>query len=155
MGAFNINITGVGGHGCERQAKAGEKLFRRCGRFTCPDCLAYEFTQRLKQAGMIREGDVAYSVLQSSDIVDAIKAKGLLATPTFAASRAGEADYFKVEDREFVPDGAASLGVSLYPDGRAEVYAQYHTRAEFTHWPGDKSAVVDDMLRNERASGQF
>src|ERR1051326_825438 len=50
MGAFNINITGVGGHGCERKAKAGEKLYGRCGRFTCPDCIAYEFVQRMKQA---------------------------------------------------------------------------------------------------------
>src|SRR3954471_14698621 len=62
MGAFNINITGVGGHGCERKAKAGDKLYGRCGRFTCPDCAAYDFVQRLKQAGMLREGDVAYSV---------------------------------------------------------------------------------------------
>jgi hypothetical protein len=59
MGAFNINITGVGGHGCERKAKPGDKLFQRCGRFTCPDCMAFEFVQRMKQAGMIREGDTA------------------------------------------------------------------------------------------------
>jgi hypothetical protein len=51
MGAFNINITGVGGHGCERKAKPGDKLYGRCGRFTCPDCAAYDFVQRLKQAG--------------------------------------------------------------------------------------------------------
>jgi hypothetical protein len=56
MGAFNINITGVGGHGCERKAKPGEKLHGRCGRFNCPDCLAYEFVQRLRQAGMVTEG---------------------------------------------------------------------------------------------------
>lgn len=62
MGAFNINITGVGGHGCERKAKTGEKLYGRCGKFTCPDCMAFEFVQRMKQAGMVREGDSAYSV---------------------------------------------------------------------------------------------
>jgi hypothetical protein len=67
MGAFNINITGVGGHGCERKAKAGEKLHGRCGRFTCPDCMAYEFVQRMKQAGMIRDGDQAYSVEVTAD----------------------------------------------------------------------------------------
>ena len=59
MGAFNINITGVGGHGCERKAKAGDKLHGRCGRFNCPDCIAYEFTQQLRQKGMRRDGDTA------------------------------------------------------------------------------------------------
>lgn len=53
MGTFNINITAVGGHGCEKNAKAGEPLYRRCGKFTCPDCIAYDLTQRLKQAGML------------------------------------------------------------------------------------------------------
>ena len=53
MGDFNINITATGGHGCERKAKAGEKLYGRCGRFTCPDCMAYEFVQQLKQRGMM------------------------------------------------------------------------------------------------------
>lgn len=62
MGAFNINITGVGGHGCERKAKAVEKLHGRCGRFNCPDCMAYEFVQQLRQKGMLRDGDGAYSV---------------------------------------------------------------------------------------------
>ena len=33
MGAFKIEIVGVGGHGCERKAKPGEKLYARCGRF--------------------------------------------------------------------------------------------------------------------------
>lgn len=59
MGAFNINITGVGGHGCERTAKAGEPLFRRCGRFTCPDCMAYEFVQQLKQRGMLQHPEAS------------------------------------------------------------------------------------------------
>lgn len=155
MGAFKIEIIGVGGHGCERKAKAGEKLHGRCGRFNCPDCMAYEYVQRMKQAGMIREGDVAFAVPHSVDI-EAMKTKGLLATPTYAASRPGEADYFNVEDPEFVPAGAASLGVSLYPDGRSEVYAQYPMKAEFTHWPNDeKSRVIDDMLKNERKAGQF
>lgn len=53
MGTFNINITATGGHGCERKAKEGEMLFSRCGRFNCPDCMAYEFVQQLKQRGML------------------------------------------------------------------------------------------------------
>lgn len=87
MGDFNINITATGGHGCERKAKAGDKLWGRCGKFNCPDCMAYEFVQQLKQKGM------------------------------FGSST--------------------------------------HAKAEFTHWPGQESAVVDDMLNNERKSGQF
>jgi hypothetical protein len=87
MGDFNINITASGGHGCERKAKAGEKLYGRCGRFNCPDCMAYEFVQQLKQRGMF------------GNLISA--------------------------------------------------------KAEFTHWPGQASSVVDDMLTNERKSGSF
>lgn len=87
MGTFNINITAVGGHGCDRKAKAGEKLYARCGRFGCPDCMAYDFAQQLKQRGMF--GNSA------------------------------------------------------------------NDKAEFTHWPGEPSQVVDDLLLNERKSGQF
>ena len=53
MGDFNINITATGGHGCERKAQPGEKLYGRCGKFNCPDCMAYEFVQQLKQRGML------------------------------------------------------------------------------------------------------
>jgi hypothetical protein len=129
MGAFNINITGVGGHGCERKAKAGEKLFGRCGRFTCPDCLAYEFVQRLRQAGMVREGDTAYGQ--------------------------------ELKDGEPVPDGAEVYYTNAehrLVDGPVEGgrrFFRFLHKAEFTHWPYTASAVVDDMLKNERKSGQF
>lgn len=86
MGTFNINITAVGGHGCERKAKAGEKLYGRCGRFNCPDCMAYEFVQQLKQRGMM---------------------------------------------------------------------SHQPAEAMLTHWPGQEGQVVDDLLANERKSGQF
>ena len=86
MGDFNINITATGGHGCDRKAKAGDKLYGRCGRFNCPDCMAYEFVQQLKQRGM--------------------------------------------------------LGFDT-------------SKAELTHWPGQQGQVVDDLLTNERKSGQF
>lgn len=83
MGQFNISITAVGGHGCERRAVAGQKLWARCGRFGCPDCMAYDFVQQMKQKGHIVE------------------------------------------------------------------------RAVFTHWPGEPSEVVDDLLTNERTKGSF
>lgn len=53
MGQFKIDITANGGHGCERRAKAGEKLYARCMRLDCPDCLTYDFTQMLRQKGCV------------------------------------------------------------------------------------------------------
>lgn len=118
MGAFNINITGVGGHGCERKAKPGEKLYGRCGRFNCPDCMAYEFVQQLKQKGMIRDGDNAFSIEVSADAP--------------------------------IPPGAARVD-----DVQGKRYAQFPHKAELTHWPGTTGQVVDNLLTNERKSGQF
>lgn len=129
MGAFNINIIGVGGHGCERKAKPGEKLHGRCGRFTCPDCAAYDFVQRLKQAGMVRDGDTAYG------------------QELFAGQEppAGAEVYYTDAEHRLV-DGPV--------DGGKKFYRFLH-RADFTHWPYTEQAVVDDMLKNERKSGQF
>jgi hypothetical protein len=74
MGDFNINITATGGHGCERKAKAGEKLFGRCGRFNCPDCMAYEFVQQLKQKGMLAvdssKAELTHWPGQTAQVVD-------------------------------------------------------------------------------------
>jgi hypothetical protein len=127
MGAFNINITGVGGHGCERKAKPGEKLHGRCGRFTCPDCLAYEFTQRLRQAGMVRDGDQAYSVEVTNIDGATVEADGSLT----------------------LADGQKAFKV----DGKW--WRAVPQKAEFTHWPEEPGTVVDDMLKNERRSGSF
>lgn len=128
MGAFNINITGVGGHGCERKAKAGDKLHGRCGRFTCPDCAAYDFVQRLRQAGMLTEGGTA----QGQEL------------------RSGEQP----------PEGAEVFEVKgpVLGGGPFEVVKRYWKKPQyalFTHWPGEPNQVVDDMLKNERRSGQF
>lgn len=125
MGAFNINITGVGGHGCERKAKPGEKLSARCGKFTCPDCAAYDFTQRLRQAGMLRDGEAAHSI--------------------------------ELKDGEPVPLGMEERIYNTDHDDHTETarYAVIPHSATFTHWPGQPSTVVDDMLKNERRSGQF
>lgn len=117
MGVFNINITGVGGHGCERKAKAGDKLYGRCGRFNCPDCMAYEFVQQLKQKGMLRDGDMAQG--QELKLGDAVPA-----------------------------------GAEEYESDGKHYWKKPH-QALFTHWPGEPSQVVDDMLINVRKSGQF
>jgi excisionase family DNA binding protein len=57
MGTFNLSITASGGHGCERKAKPGEKLYGRCGRFGCSDCMAYEFVQEMRQKGMLQSSE--------------------------------------------------------------------------------------------------
>lgn len=129
MGHFNINITGVGGHGCERNAKPGEKLHGRCGRFNCPDCLAYDFTQRLRQAGMVRDGEQAYGQeLKPGEPVPE-----------------GAEEYFTDAEYRLVPQPV---------EGGKRFFRTFH-KAEFTHWPGTPTAVVDDMLKNERRSGHF
>ncbi len=131
MGHFNINITGVGGHGCERDAKPGDKLYRRCGRFTCPDCLAYEFTQRLRQAGMVREDNQA----SGQEVVH---------------SPACNPNSEEGCTCRAVPEGA-----EVYTSVDGKTYWRKWQQALFTHWPDTPSAVVDDMLKNERKSGQF
>lgn len=124
MGAFNINITGVGGHGCERKAKAGDKLYGRCGRFTCPDCMAFELVQRMKQAGMVREGDGANNI--------------------------------ELAAGEDITPAQLAAGMHVWADTTTgKRYAQLPMRADFTHWPGQDSQVVDDMLANQRKEGSF
>lgn len=83
MGQFTIVIDAIGAHGCERKARNGEKLFNRCGKFGCADCMAYDFVQSLRVKGFT---------------VDA---------------------------------------------------------AKFVHFPGARQEVIDDLLVNERKSGEF
>jgi hypothetical protein len=52
MGDFRITIEGVGGHGCGREAKAGETV-TRCKQPGCPDCIAVEFVEKLKAGNSI------------------------------------------------------------------------------------------------------
>jgi hypothetical protein len=129
MGAFNINITGVGGHGCERKAKQGDKLHGRCGKFSCPDCLAFEFTQRLRQAGMLRDGDMATGQEVGADGV----------VPAGAEVYHTDAEHRLIE---------------APVEGGKTFWRKPH-QALFTHWPDSPGAVVDDMLKNERRSGSF
>lgn len=129
MGDFNINITGVGGHGCERKAGPGDKLYGRCGRFNCPDCLAYEFVQRLRQAGTLREGESATGQeLKDNE------------TPPPGAI------VYEVD----LPDHHDPDGPKLH-----KRFWRRMQHATFTHWPDSPSRVVDDMLSNERVSGRF
>lgn len=129
MGAFRIEIVGVGGHGCERKAKPGEKLHGRCGRFNCPDCMAYEFVQQLRQKGMVRDGDQA----TGQELKDGEE------PPADAEV------YFTDAEHRLVPQPV---------EGGKRFWRKFH-KAEFTHWPDSPAAVVDNMLKNERKAGQF
>lgn len=129
MGAFNINITGVGGHGCERKAKPGEKLYGRCGRFNCPDCLTYDFVQRLKQAGMLHDGEQA------------------------TGQEMKDGDEPPMGSEVYYTDDTYRVVESSVPNGKR--FWRKNQQALFTHWPDSPSAVVDDLLKNERRSGQF
>jgi len=48
MGDFLIKVASMGGHGCNRDAKAGE-TFQGCGRIDCPDCFAAEMVANFKR----------------------------------------------------------------------------------------------------------
>lgn len=133
MGAFKIEILGVGGHGCDRKAKSGEKLFGRCGRFNCPDCVAYEFVQTLRQKGMLRDGDTA----MGHEIPNEIDA----CTPIPEGAE------------KYYTDSEYRLVDKPVPGGKT-FWRIYH-KAEFTHWPGEPQQVVDNMLTNTRKSGSF
>lgn len=71
MGQFAFTIVGVGGHGCERNAKPGEKLYGRCGKFSCPDCMAFDFTQQMRQKGfLLGEATFTHFAKGTSEVVD-------------------------------------------------------------------------------------
>lgn len=52
MGQFRVEITAIGGHGCQRSVKDGEKVQEFCGSFSCPDCAARDFVRDLKRRGV-------------------------------------------------------------------------------------------------------
>jgi len=52
MGQFRVEVTAVGGHGCQRQIKDGGNVQQYCGSSSCPDCVAREFVRQLKRIGI-------------------------------------------------------------------------------------------------------
>ena len=85
MGMHKIEITMVGGHGCDRRAQEGEAVYG-CGRMNCPDCAARDLVERFKR-----------------------------------------------------------IGAFSFPEAKATI----------THWPGDPSEVVDDLVEGKRIKGAF
>lgn len=53
MALFKITITGQSRiMSCERTALPGDKLYARCTKFGCLDCMTYDFVQQLRQRGV-------------------------------------------------------------------------------------------------------
>lgn len=50
MGQFRFEFTATGGHGCQRDAKEGEKFYG-CRRMGCPDCECKRFVEHMKALG--------------------------------------------------------------------------------------------------------
>ena len=48
MGSSRLEAQWVGGHGCEREKKDGEKVFG-CKRLDCPDCRVREFVEDMNR----------------------------------------------------------------------------------------------------------
>ncbi len=59
MGDFRIVVEAVGGHGCGREAKDGEKV-TRCGRRGCPDCEAVRFVDELKRSNSVHSARIEH-----------------------------------------------------------------------------------------------
>lgn len=73
MGQFRVEVTAVGGHGCQRQVKEGEQLQQFCGNPTCPDCEAREFVRRYKRLGvMVEHATITHWPGQASEVQDEI-----------------------------------------------------------------------------------
>jgi hypothetical protein len=52
VGMFRVEVTAVGGHGCQRTVRDGQQVQNFCGSTSCPDCIAREFIRSLKRAGV-------------------------------------------------------------------------------------------------------
>jgi len=71
MGQFRVEVTAVGGHGCQRQVKDGEQLQQFCGSPSCPDCTAREFVRDLKRVGCsIEEAKLVHWPGTSTEVKD-------------------------------------------------------------------------------------
>ena len=70
MGDFRIEIDAVGGHGCNREMKDGEKVYG-CGSMSCPDCITAEFVSKLARSGvLLKNGSLRHWPDQPSEVHD-------------------------------------------------------------------------------------
>jgi hypothetical protein len=54
MGDFRVTVEGIGGHGWDRKAKAGDELVS-CSRTDCPDCLTAKYITDMKRITSIHK----------------------------------------------------------------------------------------------------
>lgn len=70
MGDFRIVVNAVGGHGCQRDLKDGERVFG-CGSMNCPDCLTAEFIAKLQRASThVKDATLTHWPGQPSEVRD-------------------------------------------------------------------------------------
>jgi hypothetical protein len=70
MGNFKIEINAVGGHGCKREVKDGEKNYG-CGQMTCPDCQARAFVAQLQRNGIsVQSAELTHWPGEESQVAD-------------------------------------------------------------------------------------
>lgn len=72
MGQFKIEVTAVGGHGCQREKRDGETV-RDCGYLTCPDCTARRFVAELAKHNNVEAASLTHWPGQPSQVVDDLK----------------------------------------------------------------------------------
>jgi hypothetical protein len=72
MGTFKIEIEAVGGHGCDRDAKAGEVINSKCGG-SCPDCRASRFVEEMRAKDSLVSATLTHWP-DTTPIVDDLKA---------------------------------------------------------------------------------
>lgn len=71
MGDFRITVNAVGGHGCQRDAKDGDKV-SGCGSMRCPDCITAKYIADLARSGaMLKDAKIQHWPEQPSEVVDA------------------------------------------------------------------------------------
>lgn len=69
MGQYKIEVTAVGGHGCDRAAKEGERLMG-CRRRGCPDCDAAAFVEELRKSQSVESATFTHWPGTPGEVVD-------------------------------------------------------------------------------------
>jgi hypothetical protein len=70
MGTFNVQVTAVGGHGCQREVKGGSEVYG-CRNMNCPDCITREYVERLQRTGAnVSEAKLTHWPGQPGQVVD-------------------------------------------------------------------------------------
>lgn len=104
MGQYRIEITAVGGHGCEKRERGDADRVYGCRRMNCPDCRAREFVALLKHMGQ---------QIQSAIIVHWPDRPGTVADDLLSGERFGRFPEYR--DRDGRPVPPVKVHVTLDP----------------------------------------